>query len=48
MTKTEILEVIKLLSAMESAMFTAKVHIPDHLIEQLNNCMLYLEKEILK
>ena len=39
MTKTEILEIIKLLAAMESAMFTAKVPMPDHLIEQLNDCV---------
>lgn len=48
MTKQEILEAIKLLSAMESWAFSTQQRLPDHTLEQLNEVMETLEREVLK
>ena len=48
MTKQEILRIMRLLSALESAMFAMQIRVPDHLIEQINDATEVLEREILK
>jgi hypothetical protein len=48
MTKEQILEVIKLLSALESWSFAEKHSLPDYLYEKIAEVMPMLEKELLK
>ena len=48
MTKVEIVELIKLLSAMESWSFADKHALPDYLYDKLSDAMEVLTKEILK
>jgi hypothetical protein len=48
MTKSEILDVIKLLSALEGWSFAEKHSLPDYLIEDLDKTVELLSKEILK
>ena len=48
MTKAETLEVIKLLSAVESWSFADKHSMPDYLYEKITASMEVLEKELLK
>jgi hypothetical protein len=47
MTKQELLQMMRLLSALESVMI-AKDRVPDYLLEQLHEMVEVLEKEILK
>ena len=48
MTKQELLAMLKLLSAIESAMTIAKATLPDYLFEQIDATVALLEREILK
>ena len=48
MTKQDYLDIIKLLSAMESWAFAQGKMMPDFLHEQLHQTMAALEKEVLK
>ena len=48
MTKEEALELIKLLSAVESWSFANKQTMPDYLYEKITESMEILEKVILK
>jgi hypothetical protein len=48
MTKPEALEMIKLLSALESWSFSAGKPLPDYLYEQLGNALDVLTHEVLK
>lgn len=48
MTKQEALELIKLLSAIESWSFADKHHMPDYLYEKITCAIEILEKEVLK
>jgi hypothetical protein len=48
MTKEEALELLKLLSALESWSFADKHHLPAYLYEKIANSMEILEKAILK
>jgi hypothetical protein len=47
MTKPELLQMMRLLSALESLMLT-KERVPDYLLEQLTEMVEILEREILK
>lgn len=47
MTKAEHLEIIKLLSALESWSFAESKRLPDYLVEQLNDAVEKLSKEVL-
>jgi len=47
MTKQEMLNLLKLLSAIEGAMFTNTAQVPDHLFEQIGAAVAVLEREIL-
>lgn len=47
MSKQELLQMMRLLSALESVMFT-KERVPDYLLEQLTEMVDILEREILK
>ena len=47
MTKQELLQLLKLLSAMESAMSINRATLPDYLFEQINAAVAMLEREIL-
>ncbi len=47
MTKPEMLQMMRLLSALESLMLT-KERVPDYLLEQLSDMVGILEREILK
>ena len=47
MTKQEILDVIKLLSALEAWSFTEKHRLPDYLLEDLDRIVNALSKEVL-
>jgi len=47
MTKPELLRLMRLLSALESAML-CKERMPDYLIEELNAAVAVIEREILK
>ena len=47
MTKQELLRMMRLLSALESVMLT-KDRVPDYLLDQLNEMVDILEREILK
>lgn len=46
MTKQELLKMMRLLSALESVMLT-KERVPDYLLEQLQEMVDVLEREIL-
>ena len=48
MTRVEALEIIKLLSALESWSFSLKEKLPDYLLEKIAASMEVLEKEVLK
>lgn len=48
MTKQELLELLKLLSAIESAMSVNKAQLPNYLFEHLAAAVTVLEREILK
>lgn len=47
MTKQEMLRLMRLLSALESVMLT-KEKVPDYLLDDLNELVSVLEREILK
>ena len=48
MTKEQILDVIKLLSALEGWSFAEKHRLPDYLLENLDKTVEMLSKELLK
>ena len=48
MTKGQALEILKLLSALESWSFAQGKQLPDYLHEQLLSCIGALQEEILK
>jgi len=48
MTKQEMLKILRLLSALESASLVSKIALPDYLYEQLTDATEVLEREILK
>lgn len=48
MTKKELLELLQLLSALESWSFTGGTRLPDHMLEQLNDKSELLKEVILK
>jgi len=48
MTRVEALEIIKLLSALESWSFSFKERLPNYLIDQIAASIEVLEKEVLK
>ena len=48
MTKEQILQLIKLLSAVESWSFADKHRMPDYLYERIDEAMTLLEQEVLK
>lgn len=48
MTTLELLSMMRLLSAMESAMLTAKTPMPDHLWDEVTRHVEILEREILQ
>ena len=47
MSKSEVLEFMKLLSALESWSFANKTMLPDYLHESLQRCMDITERELL-
>lgn len=47
MTKQEMLNLLKLLSAIESAMSIHRAQLPDYLFEQIDAAVVVLEREIL-
>ena len=48
MTRVEALEIIKLLSALESWSFSLKERLPDYLLEKIATSIEVLEKEVWK
>jgi hypothetical protein len=48
MTKQELLALLKLLSAIESAVSVNKAQLPNYLFEQIDSAVAILEREILK
>ena len=48
MTKQEMLNLLKLLSAMESAMSINRATLPDYLFQDIDAAVAMLEREILK
>ena len=48
MTKQDYIEIIKLLSALESWSFAEKHRLPDYLLENIASFMEKLEAEVLK
>ena len=48
MTKEEILQLIKLLAALESWSFVCKERLPDYLYEKIDLAMERLEKDLFK
>lgn len=48
MPKEEALQLVKLLSALESCLLVNKIQMPNHLWEIFEGCMERLEKEVLK
>ena len=48
MTKEQMLEIIKLLSALESWSFSAGHRMPDYLFEKIDKAMDELTREVLK
>ena len=47
MTKQELLQLLRLLSALESVMLVNKQTIPDYLYDDINKAVEILEREIL-
>ena len=47
MTKQELLQLLRLLSALESVMLVNKQTIPDYLYDDINRSVEILEREIL-
>jgi hypothetical protein len=47
MTKQEMLKILRLLSAMESAMSINRATLPDYLFQEIDAAVAVLEKEIL-
>jgi len=47
-TKEQALQIIKLLSAVESWSYADKHRMPDYLYEQIEKAMAVLEQEVLK
>lgn len=48
MTKSDLIDLLKLLSALESYLFSTGKPIPDWLVEDTNNSMQALKKAILE
>ena len=48
MTKQQLIELIKLLSALESWSFANNQRLPDYLLERIDTSMERLEAEVLK
>ena len=48
MSKKELLEILKLLSALESWSFADKHQLPDYLLDRLDHQIKRLEQEVLK
>jgi hypothetical protein len=48
MTKPQLIQLIKLLSALESWSFANNHRLPDYLVEQIDTAMQMLEQEVLK
>ena len=48
MTRVEALEIIKLLSALESWSFSLRKKLPDYLLEKIAASIEVLKKEVLK
>jgi len=48
MTKEQILQLIKLLSAVESWSYADKHRMPDYLYDRIDEAMKVLEQEVLK
>lgn len=48
MNKEELLQIIKLLSALESWSFSSKTPIPDYLLDRIDTMLERLEEEVLK
>ena len=48
MTKEQALQIIKLLSAVESLSFANNHQMPDYLYERMDEAMKVLEQEVLK
>jgi len=48
MTKQELLALLKLLSAIESAMSISRAQLPNYLFEQIDAAVAVLEREILE
>jgi len=48
MTKEQALQIIKLLSAVESWSFSNERRMPDYLYERIDEAMTLLEQEVLK
>lgn len=48
MTKEQYLQIIKLLSAVESWSYADKHRMPDYLYERIDEAMTLLEQEVLK
>jgi hypothetical protein len=48
MTKPQLIQLIKLLSALESWSFANSHRLPDYLVEQIDTAMQMLEQEVLK
>ena len=47
MTKQEMLKILRLLSALESAVHVSRAPLPDYLFEQIDAAVATLEREIL-
>ena len=47
MTKQEMLKILRLLSAIESAMSINRATLPDYLFQQIDAAVFVLEREIL-
>lgn len=48
MSTTELLSMMRLLSAMESAMLTSKIPLPNHLSDEVTRHTEIIEREILE
>lgn len=48
MTREDALQLVKLLSGLESCLLVSKVPVPDHLWEIFEACMTRLEGEVLR
>lgn len=47
MSKSELIELLKLLSQLEAWSFAEKHHLPDHILENLDNQVNLITKRIL-